>query len=183
MCQQKQPFSCDKEVVLYLLQQVSNHQKPLSSQHLLLHGHRALEQLNQKGQESSTAKQDDITSHTGVKQTSIHTLIRWRRSYTSNYKEETVRRKEREREKEKVIFRGCQQSAGASGSPLSSLLHSEERFGSLGSTGRVVWRASYNSVCECVREDWGKGFKEQCSEDFFFFFFGCRAFQLKPLAE
>lgn len=55
------------EVPTYLLQQVSNHQKALSSQHLLLHGHRALEQLNQKGQQSGTAIQEAIPYHTGIK--------------------------------------------------------------------------------------------------------------------
>lgn len=59
------------EALPYLLQQVSNNQKALSSQHLLLHGHRALEQLNQKGQESGTAKQEHITSHKAIKYSSI----------------------------------------------------------------------------------------------------------------
>lgn len=46
---------------------MSNHQKALSSQHLLLHGYRALEQLNQKGQEGGTAEEEDVHHLTGNK--------------------------------------------------------------------------------------------------------------------
>lgn len=38
-----------------LLKQVPNHQKALPSQHLLLHGNRALQQLHQERQQSGTA--------------------------------------------------------------------------------------------------------------------------------
>lgn len=68
------------EALPYLLQQVPDHQEALSSQHLLLHCHGALEQLDQKGQESGTAKQEDgtlsrrDTIHTYLP---IHTLIAW----------------------------------------------------------------------------------------------------------
>lgn len=47
------------EVLPYLLKQVTNHQEALPSQHLLLHHHRALQQLHQEGQESGTVKHKD----------------------------------------------------------------------------------------------------------------------------
>lgn len=47
------------EVLPYLLKQVTDHQEALPSQHLLLHHHRALQQLHQEGQESGTVKHKD----------------------------------------------------------------------------------------------------------------------------
>lgn len=40
----------------YLLQQVPNHQEALSSEHLLLHGHWALQQLHQERQQGGAAR-------------------------------------------------------------------------------------------------------------------------------
>lgn len=125
------------EALPYLLQQVANHQKALSSQHLLLHGHRALEQLNQKRQESGTAKHKDITSHTGIKPIYPHTHQVVELFCKLQQREETVG--QRRKKKNKVIFRGCQQSAGNSSSPISSLFISGERVGSLASSRDRVW--------------------------------------------
>ena len=81
-----------------------------------------------------------------------------------------------QREKNKVILRGCQQSAGNSGSPLSSLLSTEEKVGSLGSLRTESRRGVGRGELEqgvFVRVWWvGRGYKGamQCTERIFFFF-------------
>ena len=103
------------EAQLYLLEQVANHQKALSSEHLLLHSHGALEQLQQEGQESGTVK---TWRHHISCRDKTH---RFTHSSGGRVKE-TGGEKRQEKTKNKVIFRGGQQSAGESSSIFSSLL-------------------------------------------------------------
>lgn len=51
----------------YLLQQVPNHQEALASEHLLLHGHWALQQLHQERQQGGAARHTQLhTSRTSA---------------------------------------------------------------------------------------------------------------------
>lgn len=109
-----------------------------------------------------TKKTLHLTRGKKKKYPSIHTLILWWRGYSINYS--SMKGQQAEGRKNKVIFRGCEQSAGNCSSPLSNLFSSEERVSSLGSPGTESGLGAGRSrpcVCVCVFGVWGIGSRGQ----------------------